>query len=291
MEPNPILGVGTLVALLMLYFAPWLVAWSRGARSVNGVAVLNLFLGWTLLGWVAALVWAVSDRRTSEAEATAPDGASAVADVRRIAANLAERSALMEAGKFDEAVAHARTYLAESAERPVSAREREVNRLREDLDHERTTLRELTDEQEDIVRARAKRVYSCGLAGLLRGEGGAARAKAVAALPLGSVLRFRPEPDNPVDPNAVAIMRGETHLGYVPRRSAWIREALDEGDALAGVLCQVEEARGYAVSARLLVLAPGVRCSVATIGKPPIRRSTCISRTLCEPIIHESLLR
>jgi hypothetical protein len=45
-------------ALLLLYFFPWAVAWARDHHQISAIAVLNLFLGWTLLGWVAALVWA-----------------------------------------------------------------------------------------------------------------------------------------------------------------------------------------------------------------------------------------
>lgn len=45
---------------LMVYFAPWLVAVARRARRTPGIFVINLFLGWTLLGWVGALAWAVA---------------------------------------------------------------------------------------------------------------------------------------------------------------------------------------------------------------------------------------
>ena len=33
----------------------------------------------------------------------------------------------------------------------------------------------------------------------------------------GKKLKLRPEPDNPHDPDAVALYRGKTKLGYVPR--------------------------------------------------------------------------
>jgi hypothetical protein len=51
-----------LVVLLgvAMYFLPSLVAIER--RKQNGAAIflLNLLLGWTLLGWVVALVWATT---------------------------------------------------------------------------------------------------------------------------------------------------------------------------------------------------------------------------------------
>ena len=45
---------------LLFYFAPSLVAIDR---QKNGLAILalNLFLGWTLVGWVVALVWALTE--------------------------------------------------------------------------------------------------------------------------------------------------------------------------------------------------------------------------------------
>lgn len=54
-----------LIALscLVLYFVPSVV----GLRKRNAVAifVLNLFLGWSLVGWVVALVWACTTERES----------------------------------------------------------------------------------------------------------------------------------------------------------------------------------------------------------------------------------
>jgi Superinfection immunity protein len=41
-----------------LYFAPTLVAQGRRHRRTEAIFAINLFLGWTLLGWVVALVWA-----------------------------------------------------------------------------------------------------------------------------------------------------------------------------------------------------------------------------------------
>lgn len=43
-----------------LYFFPSLVAYHRRKVDATGVVVLNLFLGWTLIGWVVALAWAAS---------------------------------------------------------------------------------------------------------------------------------------------------------------------------------------------------------------------------------------
>lgn len=42
----------------IFYFLPSLIAQHRHKKNLGAIVVLNLFLGWTLLGWVVALVWA-----------------------------------------------------------------------------------------------------------------------------------------------------------------------------------------------------------------------------------------
>ncbi len=46
------------IAACLAYFIPAFVAKSRGKRDLAGITILNLFGGWTLIGWVVALVWA-----------------------------------------------------------------------------------------------------------------------------------------------------------------------------------------------------------------------------------------
>lgn len=48
----------TLSVLTLLYFLPTIVASNRG-HSVGGVLLLNLFFGWTGIGWIALLLWAL----------------------------------------------------------------------------------------------------------------------------------------------------------------------------------------------------------------------------------------
>jgi hypothetical protein len=55
--------VGGLILLLILagmYFLPTIVAFNRNRHNKGAIFVLNLFLGWTVLGWVVSMVWAVS---------------------------------------------------------------------------------------------------------------------------------------------------------------------------------------------------------------------------------------
>jgi hypothetical protein len=50
-------------ALICGYFLPTLVAGKRKHPNGEAILALNLFLGWTFLGWLAALVWAFTNTR------------------------------------------------------------------------------------------------------------------------------------------------------------------------------------------------------------------------------------
>jgi len=47
-----------LTILACLYFLPTIIAANRG-HEVAGVLLLNLFFGWTIIGWFALLLWAL----------------------------------------------------------------------------------------------------------------------------------------------------------------------------------------------------------------------------------------
>jgi len=49
-----------ILLLVPIYFIPSFVADYRDHQSKMGITALNLFLGWTFLGWVISLVWALS---------------------------------------------------------------------------------------------------------------------------------------------------------------------------------------------------------------------------------------
>lgn len=51
--------------LLLLYFLPTFVACSRHHTNALAIFILNLFLGYTLIGWVVALIWAVYNKDTT----------------------------------------------------------------------------------------------------------------------------------------------------------------------------------------------------------------------------------
>jgi hypothetical protein len=49
----PFFGLGA-----AMYFLPSIVALARSKRDLLAIFLLNLFLGWSVIGWIVALVWA-----------------------------------------------------------------------------------------------------------------------------------------------------------------------------------------------------------------------------------------
>lgn len=45
---------------LMFYFLPTIIAVSNKHKNTNPILVVNLFLGWTLIGWVVSLAWSLT---------------------------------------------------------------------------------------------------------------------------------------------------------------------------------------------------------------------------------------
>lgn len=60
-------------AAIALYFSPAIVAATRNHPNRMSISLLNLFLGWTLVGWVGALIWAYSSPSPPSAETLSAD--------------------------------------------------------------------------------------------------------------------------------------------------------------------------------------------------------------------------
>ncbi|PYX30560.1 MAG: superinfection immunity protein [Acidobacteria bacterium] len=52
----PFFGFG-----FLMYFLPTIIAFARNKRDTMAILLLNLFLGWSVIGWVIALVWAAKN--------------------------------------------------------------------------------------------------------------------------------------------------------------------------------------------------------------------------------------
>lgn len=48
------------------YFLPFLIAWRRNHRNETPIGLTNLLLGWTIIGWIIALIWATTDNVEKE---------------------------------------------------------------------------------------------------------------------------------------------------------------------------------------------------------------------------------
>lgn len=49
----PFFGFG-----FVLYFLPTIIAVIKSKRDTVAILLLNVFLGWSVIGWIIALVWA-----------------------------------------------------------------------------------------------------------------------------------------------------------------------------------------------------------------------------------------
>ena len=66
---NPSLfGIVGVILLFALYFLPSIIALCRGKESgTSGIVLVNLFLGWTIAGWLLAFVWSFTGRTEAQA--------------------------------------------------------------------------------------------------------------------------------------------------------------------------------------------------------------------------------
>jgi Superinfection immunity protein len=63
LAPKEIGGLFGLAAIVMIYFLPSIIG--RRKHNSSAIFVLNLVAGWTFIGWVVALVWAVTKDKPS----------------------------------------------------------------------------------------------------------------------------------------------------------------------------------------------------------------------------------
>ena len=56
---SSIVIAGLTCVSLVVYLAPLVIGWTRRVPDLGAVAVINILLGWTLIGWVAALALAL----------------------------------------------------------------------------------------------------------------------------------------------------------------------------------------------------------------------------------------
>lgn len=52
-----------IMVLTVLYLFPAIIATAREHHQTAAIWVLNIFTGWTFVGWIASLVWAATQVR------------------------------------------------------------------------------------------------------------------------------------------------------------------------------------------------------------------------------------
>jgi len=50
------------IVALVIHFLPAFIAGKNHSENFIWILLINIFFGWTLIGWVIALVWAMQDR-------------------------------------------------------------------------------------------------------------------------------------------------------------------------------------------------------------------------------------
>ena len=64
--------VVVVVGALAIYFFPTCIAGFRNHHQQYAILALNLFLGWTFVGWVIAFVWALTAINKDQQPSKAP---------------------------------------------------------------------------------------------------------------------------------------------------------------------------------------------------------------------------
>ncbi len=62
----PALGIIVFVALVVvavIYYVPTIIAYVRRRPDLASIALFNVFLGWTIIGWIIAIVWCFRKRK------------------------------------------------------------------------------------------------------------------------------------------------------------------------------------------------------------------------------------
>lgn len=48
------------IIILVIYFIPAITGYMAKKKNKQAILVLNLLLGWSIIGWIIALVWATT---------------------------------------------------------------------------------------------------------------------------------------------------------------------------------------------------------------------------------------
>ncbi len=82
--PVEVFAVLTILSILfVMYWLPTIVAILRRTPSALGVATINFFLGWTVIGWIIALIMALAAAPATQRVTVYVDGRRTEAEILR----------------------------------------------------------------------------------------------------------------------------------------------------------------------------------------------------------------
>jgi len=67
-----VMWIGTII-IFGMYSLPGYVALHRQHKKAMPIFLTNVFLGWTVIGWIGCLIWSVSDHVQPKAELVVDD--------------------------------------------------------------------------------------------------------------------------------------------------------------------------------------------------------------------------
>ena len=54
-------ATGWAILFAIIYFLPMIIAIIRNHKNLGPIMIINFLVGWTIVGWIGALAWAVSN--------------------------------------------------------------------------------------------------------------------------------------------------------------------------------------------------------------------------------------
>ena len=50
---------GIIILWFLIYFVPAITAYEKKKKDKGAILALNILLGWSIIGWIIALIWAI----------------------------------------------------------------------------------------------------------------------------------------------------------------------------------------------------------------------------------------
>ena len=62
---DPMVFALIVLTVFVIHFIPSVIAFANGHTRRKLILLLNVLMGWTVIGWVVLLVWAINGSKTS----------------------------------------------------------------------------------------------------------------------------------------------------------------------------------------------------------------------------------